>query len=174
MLLYWLCVNHQASRFSYLLCAAALSKLNEQFDGGRALGHGRVVIAILLRVILRCTADGLLAWRRRRAGCSLPLEQGLVFTGLAAAHMYKKPQTGVTAELFKSHQSTAACKHTHPSTDFPVSSGLRTVNGLGSTPTLLGINSLNRNKSGKPSALVAMAITEEKQSSHINSFNRLK
>lgn len=53
---------------------------------------------------------------------------------------------------FRSHQSTAACKHTHPSTDFPVSSGLRTVNGLGSTPTVLGINSLKRNKSGKPSS----------------------
>lgn len=33
-------------------------------------------------------------------------------------------------------------RRTHPRTDFPVSSGLRTVNGLGSTPTVLGINSL--------------------------------
>lgn len=31
---------------------------------------------------------------------------------------------------------------TYPSTDFPVSSGLRTVNGLGSIPTFLGIKSL--------------------------------
>ena len=87
--------------FSYLLCAAALSRLSEQFDGGRALGHRRIIIAILLRVILRCTADGLLAWRRWRAGSSLPLEQGLVFTALAAdAHIHKKPQTAVTPELF--------------------------------------------------------------------------
>lgn len=99
MLLGGFCVNYQASGFSYLLCAAALSRLDEQFDGGRALGHRCIIITILLRVILRCTADGLLAWRRRRAGCSLPLEQGLIFTALAAAHIYKKPQTEVTPEL---------------------------------------------------------------------------
>lgn len=38
-------------------------------------------------------------------------------------------------------------KCTHANTDFPVSSGLRTVNGLGSTPTVLGINSLHEHKS---------------------------
>lgn len=36
---------------------------------------------------------------------------------------------------------------TYPSTDFPVSSGLRTVNGLGSTPNVLGMNSLHENRS---------------------------
>lgn len=34
--------------------------------------------------------------------------------------------------------------HTHPKTDFPVSSGLRTVKGLGSNPTLFGMNSLKQ------------------------------
>lgn len=34
----------------------------------------------------------------------------------------------------------------HPSTDLPVSSGLRTVKGLGSRPTLFGINSLRQTK----------------------------
>lgn len=35
------------------------------------------------------------------------------------------------------------CK-SYPKTDFPVSSGLRTVNGLGSMPTVLGIKSLKK------------------------------
>lgn len=35
---------------------------------------------------------------------------------------------------------------TYSNTDFPVSSGLRTVNGLGSIPTFLGIKSLAKKK----------------------------
>lgn len=68
---------------------------------------------------------------------------------------------------FTRHPSTSAFKPTHPNTDFPVSSGLRTVNGLGSTPTVLGMNSLHGKKSGEPSTVTAMAITVEKPSSHI-------
>lgn len=50
---------------------------------------------------------------------------------------------------------TVNVKCTNPKTDFPVSSGLRTVNGLGSTPTVLGINSLYGHKSdGDPLAAV--------------------
>jgi hypothetical protein len=40
------------------------------------------------------------------------------------------------------------CK-SYPSTDFPVSSGFRTVNGLGSMPTVLGIKSLEKDEEVK-------------------------
>lgn len=45
--------------------------------------------------------------------------------------------------LHKSLKFHSICK-SYPNTDFPVSSGLRTVNGLGSMPTVLGIKSLER------------------------------
>ena len=35
-------------------------------------------------------------------------------------------------------------RKSYPNTDFPVSSGLRTVNGLGSIPTVLGMKSLKK------------------------------
>lgn len=94
------CIDYvYLQRFSYLLCAAALARLGEQFDGGRTLGHWCIIIAILLWVIFRRAADGLLAWRRRCAGGSLPLEQGLIFAALATAHIYRKAQTEVMSEL---------------------------------------------------------------------------
>ncbi len=39
-------------------------------------------------------------------------------------------------------QSYRSVSQTHPSTDLALSSGLRTVNGLGSRPTVFGMNSL--------------------------------
>jgi hypothetical protein len=43
--------------------------------------------------------------------------------------------------LHESLNFHSVCK-SYPNTDFPVSSGFRTVNGLGSMPTVLGIKSL--------------------------------
>lgn len=53
-------------------------------------------------------------------------------------------------------------KGTHPRTDFPVSSGLRTVKGLGSTPSVLGINSLHWKKK-KSQAQPLTSAQEEKR-----------
>ena len=45
--------------------------------------------------------------------------------------------------LCQSLKFYSTCK-SYPNTDFPVSSGLRTVNGLGSIPTVLGMKSLKK------------------------------
>lgn len=68
---------------SYLLCATALPRLCQHFDGGGALGHRALVVPVLLGVILGCTGDGLLTWRRRCAGCSLPLENCLLLAAFS-------------------------------------------------------------------------------------------
>lgn len=51
--------------------------------------------------------------------------------------------TASTTILHESLNFHSICK-SYPSTDFPVSSGFRTVNGLGSMPTVLGIKSLEK------------------------------
>lgn len=70
----------------YLLSPRALARLGQQqFDGRGALRHGAVVVAVLLRVVLRGAADGLLAGRRGGAGRRLPLEQRLLLAALVPA-----------------------------------------------------------------------------------------
>lgn len=55
----------------------------------------------------------------------------------------KKKNSLIKQKQQKPKGNNKNVKGTYASTDFPVSSGLRTVKGLGSTPTVLGINSLH-------------------------------
>lgn len=76
--------------FPYLLCASALSRLCEQFDGCGALGHSPFIVAVLLGVVLRRAGDGLFTRGWRCAGCRLPLEQRLVLTALVTANIHTR------------------------------------------------------------------------------------
>lgn len=76
----------------YLLGARAVPGLGEQLDGGGVLGRGAVVLALLLRVVLRRAGDGFLTGGRRGTGRRLPLQHCLLLATLVPGrtHVYTR------------------------------------------------------------------------------------
>jgi len=85
----------KAGECLYLLGARALPGLSEQLDGGGVLGRGAVVLALLLRVVLRRAGDGFLAGGRRGTGRRLPLQHCLLLATLVPGrtHVYTHART---------------------------------------------------------------------------------